>query len=57
MSKSVANKSLRFNVTYLDQHKNQRNFYITAASERDALVDSWLNNKNIIDVVSVKLCK
>ncbi len=43
----------KFQVSYLDGHGNLRQRYITAANERDALVDAWLNNKAIVQPVSV----
>lgn len=44
----------KFKVSYYDAQGNLRQRYITASNERDALVDAWLNNKNVIEPVSVQ---
>lgn len=49
----MSNNSNKFQVSYLDNHGNLRQHYISAANERDALVDAWLNNKNVIKPLSV----
>ena len=44
----------KYKVSYYDAQGNLRQRYITASNERDALVDAWLNNKNVIEPVSVQ---
>lgn len=45
--------SNKFKISYFDNQGSLRHRYITANNERDALVDCWLNNKNVIEPVSV----
>lgn len=52
--KSSQPKMPRFCVVYMDRYNNQRNYYIGANNERDALVNTWLNNKHVNDIISVK---
>jgi hypothetical protein len=42
------NNSNKYRVSYYDNHSNLRQRYVTSQSERDALVDSWLNDKNVV---------
>ena len=44
----------KFHILYLDKYKNKRHHFINAADSRDALVNAWLANKDIADILSVE---
>lgn len=48
---NTANNS-KFKVSYYDAQGNLRHRYVSAPNERDALVDTWLNNKNVIEPIA-----
>lgn len=50
----TAVKHNKYKVSYFDKNGNFRLHFANSTNDRDALVDSWLNNKHIVEPVSVE---
>lgn len=43
----------KYKISYIDNHGNLRQRYLNAINDKEALIDCWLNNKSVVEPISV----
>ena len=49
----TAQKTSKYKISYIDNLGNFRQRYLSAIDEREAVIDCWLNNKSVVEPISV----